>query len=167
MLTIRKVTPTTENINEIKRLYKDSFPQNERRNFDNLMTMGNGKSEIIALYDGDIFCGFVSLLNGNVISHIIYFAIEEELRGHGYGSDALKVIHEYQSGRRVIVDIEQETETAPNNEQRRRRKQFYFRNGYAETEIKYNWRNEDYEILSFGGNVTEEEFEAFWEEFEA
>lgn len=167
MLAIRKVTPTTENIDEIKRLYIDSFPQNERRNFDSLMTMGDGKSEIIALYDGDIFCGFVSLLNGNVISHIIYFAIEEELRGNGYGSESLKAIHEYQSGRRVIVDIERETETAPNNEQRRRRKQFYLRNGYEETEIKYNWRNEDYEILSFGGNVTEEEFDAFWEEFKA
>lgn len=137
-------------------------PKNERRPFKSLFTHPEGSCESLALYDGDLFCGFACLLNGNDISHIIYLAIQEELRDRGYGSMALSAIHRHKDGRRIMVDIELETKTASNNPQRRRRKDFYLRNGYEQTTIRYRWQREDYEILSFGGQVTEDEYEAFW-----
>ena len=65
-----------------------------------------------------------------------------------------------------MADLECEVEGADNNDQRRKRKQFYLLNGYEQTEVNYRWRNEDYEILSQGGNVTRADFEAFWHYFE-
>lgn len=164
MLTIKKITPDTENLAEIQRLYEQSFPKNERRPFQHVFTMPQESMEPLALYDGSVFCGFVCLLNGTTLSHIIYFAIEENLRNRGYGSMALQAIHAYKPNHRIIADLEFDTEKASNSEQRRKRKQFYLRNGYKETAIYYRWRKEDYEILSYGGQVTKEEFEIFWEQ---
>lgn len=164
MLTIYPVTPDTKNLDEIQRLYEQAFPKNERRPFQGLLTVPQSSAESVALYDGNLFCGFACFLNGGDISHIIYLAIEESLRNRGYGSMALQALHAYKSGRRIMVDIELETKNAPNNEQRRKRKQFYLRNGYEQTAIRYRWRKEDYEILSYGGDVTEGEYEAFWEQ---
>ena len=164
MLTIKSVTSETKNLAEIQRLYEDAFPKNERHPLRNLLTTPNSPAETMALYDGELFCGFAVLLNGRDISHIIYFAIEESLRGKGYGSAALQVLHEYKTGRRIMVDIELESPSAPNNEQRRKRKQFYLRNGYAMTSIQYRWQREDYEILAYGGDISEEEYDDFWEQ---
>lgn len=164
MLTIRKITPDTENLAEIRHLYERAFPKNERRPFKGMLKFAQETEEMLALYDGNLFCGFACLLNGKDISHIIYLTIEEDLRNRGYGSSALQTLHAYKSGRRIMVDIELETESATNNEQRRKRKQFYLRNGYEQTAIRYRWRKEDYEILSYGGNITEEEYDAFWEQ---
>jgi hypothetical protein len=67
---------------------------------------------------------------------------------------------------RVIVDIEAETETAEDNPVRRKRKEFYLKNGFSETEVRYRWHGDDFEILSRGGGVTSKEFSAFWDEIE-
>lgn len=164
MLTLVPVTAETDNLPKIEALYRRAFPKNERRPFRGLFGDPQGVAEMMALQDGPRFCGFVCLLNGRELSHIIYFAVEEGLRGQGYGAQTLAALHAARPGRRIIVDIELERADAPNNDQRRRRKQFYLRQGYQPTDIRYRWQGEDYEILSHGGPVSEAEFDAFWEE---
>lgn len=162
MLTVKRATRGFADLDRIEALYTRAFPENERRDFTTMVNDGEGALELFACYDGDEFCGFVCLLNNGDISHIIYFAVEEDMRDRGYGSGILAAVHEMKKGYRVIVDIEREVDGADNNDQRRRRKQFYIRNGYAETEVRYRWEHEEYEILSYGGNVTDEEFGNFW-----
>ena len=67
-----------------------------------------------------------------------------------------------ESGRRIIVDIEREVPDCEENEIRRRRKNFYLRNGFYETEVRYRWQDEAYEILVFGGELSNEDFGNFW-----
>lgn len=43
------------------------------------------------------------------------------------------------------------------------RKKFYLKAGYEETPVKYEWRQENYEIFSFAGQISEEEYDCFWE----
>lgn len=164
MLTIKSVTKESSDLDEVHSLYEKAFPENERRPFSELLNAPRSIAEIVALYDGELFCGFAVLLNVKDISHITYFAINEELRNRGYGSAALQTLHTYKSGQRILVDIEFEKPNAENNEQRRRRKQFYLRNGYEQTPIRYSWRHEDYEILAHGGIVTEAEYKNFWKQ---
>lgn len=99
--------------------------------------------------------------------HIIYFAVEEALRGRGLGSRILEEMRRANPGKRLLVDIEEPSGAAPNNAQRLRRRDFYLRCGYRETAVRYPWRGEDYVILSLGGTVTDEEFGRFWEALEA
>ena len=163
-LTIKHVTESSPLLSKIEALYKSAFPANERRPLMPLLRDRTGHGETVAFFDGDLFCGFACLLTDKDISHIIYFAVEDTLRGKGYGSAALSTMAQWKKDKRIIVDIEMEDAGKENNIQRRRRKQFYINNGFSETEISYTWRNETYEILSAGGNVSNNEFERFWEQ---
>lgn len=156
--------PTAAEREAIAALYVRAFPANERRPLEPLMESHGGHAAMLAAREDGAFCGFVSLLLWQDIAHIIYFAVEEEKRGNGLGGRILDTVQALYPGCRVIVDIEEPEEKAANNPQRIRRKAFYLRNGYAETNIHYDWRGTDYAILSRGGSITDEEFGQFWDE---
>ncbi|MCF0114322.1 MAG: GNAT family N-acetyltransferase [Erysipelotrichaceae bacterium] len=162
-MRLEQATKEHRDIANIKALYERAFPENERHPFEVICDEKKEHVEILAFYEEELFCGFVVLLNCNGIAHIVYFSIEEELRNHGYGSKVLQCVHEAKKESRVIVDIERVTNHCSNAEQRMKRKQFYLRNGYEETEVKYRWRGDDYEILSYGGTITKKEFGDFWD----
>lgn len=163
MICMKQCSDTPKDLPKVKALYYRSFPKNERRSFPELIENRLGNTEVVSFYDDETFVGMACLLNGRDLSHIIYLAIDESLRGHGYGSKALELLHQRKYGRRVMVDIEIPDAQAENAAQRIMRKKFYLRAGYEETPVKYEWRHENYEILSFGGQISETEYEQFWE----
>lgn len=164
MICMKQIADVPHDLPKVKALYYRSFPRNERRSFPELAENRLGNTELVSFYDGESFVGMACLLNQPRISHIIYLAIDESLRGHGYGSKALELLHRSRSGKRVLVDIEVPDANSENAEQRILRKRFYLRAGYEETPVKYEWRHESYEILAFGGQITEAEYEQFWED---
>lgn len=70
-------------------------------------------------------CGFYSALTFGDITHILFLAVEEKLRDHGYGSQILAEIGKAYAGNRVILDVEMVDPEADNNEQREQRIAFY------------------------------------------
>lgn len=163
MLKAIKITSQSSDLDKVEELYVKAFPENERSPLMLLLDDESNCSEIFAFYDNEIFCGFISLLTHDDISHIIYFAVDENLRGKGYGGEALRLLKDIKPQNRIIADIEVATAVAPNNAQRSKRKQFYYKNGYASSGVSYAWRNEAYEILIDGGSLSEKEFWDFWE----
>lgn len=163
-LRIVKINENSDELSQIKELYISAFPENERRSLMPLMQDKTGHGEVFAFYDGTVFCGFACLLTSKNISHIIYLAILESLRGKGYGSAVLAAIAGLKPDKKIIVDIEAANKHVENIEQRCKRKQFYLHNGFRETEVKYHWRYESYEILSIGGSIAQKDFGTFWEE---
>ena len=166
MLTLKPVTNHSRDLARIVKLYEQSFPANERRPLDALLQDSTGSSDFLAFYRGDTFIGFACLLTWQDLSHILYFAIDAAQRGKGYGSEALALLRTLKPNHRILADLEADDPSAPNDEQRKKRRQFYLRNGYAASEVRYRWRQESYEILVHGGTVTPPEFEAFWQHFE-
>ena len=164
MLSMRSIGTAPEELKKAKALYYRAFPKNERRSFPELVENRLGSTEVFCFYDGDTFVGMACLLNSPTISHIIYLAVDESLRGHGYGSRALELLHDSKRGKKIMVDIETPDEQAENAQQRQMRKRFYLKAGYAETPVKYEWRHENYEILSFGGQISKAEYDEFWED---
>jgi len=162
MLSIKHITEHSKELVQIEELYQRSFPENERRPLAPLLQDTSGSSEVISFYDNTLFCGFACLLTQQNITHIIYFAIDDNLRGKGYGSAALTAMRELKPVNRIIVDIEMEEKYSLNNEQRKKRKTFYLRNGYIESGVEYGWRQESYEILVYGGTISKKEFHSFW-----
>ena len=162
MFLTRRIKPGSKDLGKIEKLYIESFPENERFSFGMMIKNEKGHYETFGFYYNEEFCGFAILLNSGDISHIIYFATLPEVRGKGLGTKALAAIGRIKSGNRIIVDIEREMPDCEENEIRRRRKGFYLRNGYEETEIRYRWQDESYEILSFVGLVSREDFGEFW-----
>ena len=162
MLTIKRITAESPELPALTRLMERAFPANERMPMGVLLSRRG--SDMLALEEDGAFRGFVSLLTRGDLCHILFFAVEEDCRGRGLGTQALALVRQFKPGLRIIADLEMPDEHAPNAEQRMRRWRFYQRCGYAETGVTYHWRGEHYAIVSNGGSVTDEEFWRFWNE---
>ena len=160
MLMLSAVRPS--DLEKVLALYERSFPENERSPLEPMLEDKTGSAEILSVHRDQTFCGFVCILKCDDLVHIIYFAVEETMRGQGTGSSILHLVQQRYPDMRIIVDIEQPKEYAENNAQRIRRKAFYLRCGYQENNFEYNWRETDYTVLSSGGGITHEEFRMFW-----
>lgn len=162
MFITKRIGKKSKYLEKIEKLYISAFPENERFSFKMMIANEKGCYETFGFFIDDEFCGFAIFLNGGDIAHILYIAILPELRNGGYGTKALAALGRIKKGMRIIVDIERELPGCPENEIRRRRKNFYIRNGYSETEVRYRWQDESYEILVSGGELTGEDFGNFW-----
>ena len=162
MLHLKKVTRTSPQLDKVLELYERAFPANERWGISAVLDDETGISELFGFFDGELFCGFVILLNWGDIAHIIYLAVSEELRGRGYGSEVINIVRSIKPGRRLLIDIERPEQGLENNAQRLRRKAFYERNGCHEAKVYYSWRGESYEIMISGGEITSREYFRFW-----
>ena len=163
-LHMEKLTEHSKDFHRTENLYVRAFPANERTPICGLMR--HDGHDFVGFYDKDKnFCGFASLLTYGDITHILYFAIDEKYREHGYGSEALKLMHTLYPKNRFIADLELDIPTAENEPQRHLRRAFYLRNGYTPSEVRYDWQGEQYEILVSSGTITNTEFENFWDHF--
>ena len=91
-LHMEKITEHSKDFHRTESLYVRAFPANERTPICGLMR--HDGHDFVGFYDKDEnFCGFASLLTYGGITHILYFAIDEQYREHGYGSEALKLMH--------------------------------------------------------------------------
>lgn len=162
MIRTENVSKKMKDFARVKKLYETSFPPEERMPLKYILYGGFSSLDFAAFYDNEIFCGFFMLMTQGDITHILYLAVEEAFRNRGYGAEALKIVREMKPSNRLVVDIETPDAASDNYEQRIRRKAFYLRNGYRESDIAYWWNGVAYEILVRGADVTEEEFEGFW-----
>ena len=96
------------------------------------------------------------------MAHILYLAVKKEYRDQGIGSYILNDLAKQYDSKKIIVDIEKIKDTS-NKEQRIKRKQFYLKNDFKETDVFYTWQGEDYVILSRNGIVQKKEFWNFWD----
>ena len=134
MIRFEKIDENTKNLEEIKQLYQDAFPFEERVPFYIMVLVGNDRGvEFLSIYDDDIWLGFIHTLVGDELSYIFYVAIENSLRQSGYGSRILK---EYKKMHpRLSLAIEP-IEESDNIRQRKRRLEFYKNNGFEILDTK-------------------------------
>lgn len=128
---------------EANRLYRAAFPKEERVPLGllRLLTLRRGV-DLICYREGETFCGFTyTVTDGNVV-FVLFFAVDEALRGRGYGSSILKFLREKNPGKTVILNVEPLDSNAENAEERVRRVRFYENNGFFDT---------DYDIDEIGG----------------
>ena len=135
----------------LRRLYETAFPVQEQIPYDDLIYLLDAMDiEYTAYYDGEMLVGLTMVLRLPRYNWAWYFAVNEELRGQGYGQRILaSVLDKHRDGHPFIMDIESPRQTdAPNPEQRRRRYAFYLRNGMRDTMTSRTWGNITYTILS-------------------
>jgi GrpB-like predicted nucleotidyltransferase (UPF0157 family)/GNAT superfamily N-acetyltransferase len=162
MFETKVITKESQDFQHIIELYKNAFPVKEQRNIDSIFYDKTGMIEVLAFYERNHFCGFACTLIHLDICYILYLAIEDSLRGNGYGSKVLKELAIRYPDKRIVLDIEKEDENAPNNIERIKRKNFYLKNGYMELQIDSLWRNISFEALSLNGNISNKEYNDFW-----
>ena len=92
---------------------------------------------------------------------LMFLAVDESLRGEGYGSAILKEIRNRYPEKKLIVSIEPCEDTSPDIEIRKRRKAFYGRNGYSETDFQIKLSGVVQDVLIANGEFRKCEFRLF------
>lgn len=164
-----KAYPITKNFKDfqmIEALYKSAFPEAEQAPMWFLLRRAKKDHiEFNAYYDGKVFAGFAYLISHSNVTFVLYLAIDSGHRSKGYGSQIINQIREAYPNNRIVLSIEAEDEHAENNAQRKKRKQFYQKNGYASSGFFLEMRGVTYEVLMCNGACTSAEFLAINKKF--
>ncbi|QPK81645.1 GNAT family N-acetyltransferase [Schaalia sp. ZJ405] len=94
-----------------------------------------------------------------------YLAVDEELRGQGFGSQILNAFQRVYPERTQILEIEPVDESSSNYEQRRRRLAFYEKNGFRPTSLMTHEAKESYSVLTRNGSITKTRLQEALNEF--
>ena len=108
------------------------------------------------------FLGLAITIQHNDIVLLDYFAIEENMRGMGMGSQALTSLFARYPGKRVMLEIERSDIPCDNQEQRTRRKAFYLRCGMAPMPYLVNLFGVEMEILTKDCRVDYDEYHSIF-----
>ena len=148
---------------EVKRIYFDSFPKNERMPFFMMIAMsGLWNTDFLSFYDGDTLCGFIYLAKIGKTVFVMFLAVDKNLRSKGYGSQILNEIKNRYPDKKIVISIEPCDEKAPDFEIRKRRKEFYLRNGYTETGYMMRLGGTNQEIIISGGEFSKKQMQMFF-----
>ena len=147
----------------LRRLYRSAFPKEEKKPFSMIRAMQKkGKTDVWYCEEGGTFAGLVITINGPDKILLDYLAVDAKHRGSGLGSGMLRLMREQYAGKGVFLEIEVVAEEAANYEERKRRKQFYLRNGMKELGVFVELFGVDMELLGFDCTMTFEEYHAFY-----
>lgn len=114
-------------LNEVKQIYLDSFPTDERRPFSivrRYLKCSRRPFHIVAAVKDDKVASFISYWDFPAFRYIEHFATVPSLRGDGIGSRLLREFLN-QSPLPVILEVE-----LPDNDLAKRRIEYYTRQGF-------------------------------------
>ena len=136
---------------QLRQLYQTAFPEGEQIPWDDLMRLvGKMPLDFTAYYDGVEFFGFTIVYPRKAFNWYWYFAVREELRGKGYGQQILTQLMERYESQTCVLDMESPTQVCENIEQRRRRHEFYLRNGFRDTYLYRTYNDITMTIMMSG-----------------
>lgn len=126
---------------KIKAVYEASFPKEEKLPFSflRLLTCIRG-IDFTAYKEGENILGFTYTVTAGEILFVLFFAVDEALRGKGVGSAILSQLKA--KGKAVLLNIEPLDPSAENYKERLSRFRFYEKNGFFDT---------GYDIKEVGG----------------
>ena len=165
MIRFEKIDENTKNLEEIKQLYMDAFPFEERVPFYIMLLVGNDRGvEFLSIYDDDTWLGFIHTLVGEKLSYIFYFAIDGSLRQSGYGS---KIIREYKKIHpKLSLAIEPIEDNSDNIRQRKKRLEFYEKNGFETLDTRVVEMGVEFELMGTKGmEIKESDYKSLVKKF--
>lgn len=157
MLEIKPVQP--QNKKAFKALYNNSFPNSERKPYYLMKYWQRcGKMELYELSDGGVFCGlFITVICDELVL-VDYLAVCPEMRNRGVGSRTLELAREKYKGKRLFLEIETTEKACEDLEIRKKRKNFYLKNGLTSCGFSVDLFGVEMEILAFDKRITFDEY---------
>ncbi len=139
----------------IKKLYKKSFPLNERAPFFIVKKKTiTGKAEMLIAKENDQFIGFFYIVCNENLVYLFYFAVNDTQRGKGYGSKMLQMLKERYSGKNIFLAREQLDIKADNYDERIKRRNFYIRNGFKDTNLLIKEASVIYDVMALNDDIS-------------
>lgn len=142
---------------QVKEIYEISFPKQER--YLELKDMINkDNTELVCLVENDTVLGIMYLIKYKNMIFVLYLAINPNIRSKGYGSYMLKWLLENNSNKNIFLNIEEVVEISSDYETRKRRMNFYIKNGFYITDYVSKEDKENFNILSNKNLIDVEEY---------
>ena len=147
----------------IRLLYQEAFPRCERKPFSIILKMARaGKTDLWCFEDEEGFAGLAATINGKEHILIDYLAVAKKRRGTGVGTRMLTALLDHYKDYGVFLEIEEQDETADNNTERVRRKEFYLRAGLVPMDTHVKLFGVDMELLGKNCHLDFDEYREFY-----
>ncbi len=151
---------------KIRRLYKKAFPRDERKPLSIIKSMQkNHKSDVWFFEKDGKFVGFAATINGDGIILLDYLAVDTEQRHTGIGSEILKTIRNKYAGKGVFAEIERVQDNADNVDIKRKRKQFYIKNGMNELNVYAKVFGVEMELMGWDCHLDFNAYQSFYRDY--
>ena len=122
---------------DVEQLYISAFPEEERPPewlfFENALKEDN---ELLGFYKEKSFIGFTNLLFYKDLCYMFFLAVSPDHRNKGYGSKIIQEAFKLYSDKTFILCYEEIDDKYQDNELRKRRRNFYYRNGFKDNNLK-------------------------------
>lgn len=149
MLITNSVNSKSVELPYIRKLLCTAFPKIEQIPLWFLLLKSKNEfADFISYFDNDKFVAFSYTITFEKTTFILYLAVDNIFQSNGYGSKILDILNKKFDGNQIVLNIEKLDETANNNIQRIKRKNFYLKNGYKETGFELVDNKVVYEVLS-------------------
>lgn len=150
----------------LKQLYNSAFPADEKAPFSLLMRKTKKDNvDFWAAYSGDEWVGLAYVLSYKKISYLFYLAVDDSVRGKGFGSGILSALKEKYQGQNLFLAIEEIDEKAKNYSERVKRKKFYEKNGFHDLNCKLREASVIYDLLGVGGKIEPKDYADMFDEY--
>ncbi|MBQ7586222.1 MAG: GNAT family N-acetyltransferase [Desulfovibrionaceae bacterium] len=136
-----------------KDLFISSFPPDERPPYFFLRWRSLNFVDWWIIKQDSQNVGFFYVIKHKDHVYVIFFAIEQQYRGKGLGTQALKMLLDHYAAFKVFLAIEPIDPSAPNYSERVKRKNFYLRCGLQDLEQHMQELSVVYELLGTKGRV--------------
>lgn len=147
-------------------LYRISFPRAERKPFLTILKKYHADmTDIWCICRGSQFLGFAATMNSPKLVMLDYLVIRKMYRGQGIGTLAMKALMHRYSDREFILEIESPYEPGPDQEKRRKRKQFYLNCGMEQLNIMADVFGVKMELLGKNCEVDFQRYRNFYHDF--
>lgn len=147
------------NRKEIKALYFSSFPKHEQMPWWLLRILQTQRGvDITGYYDENTFCGFTYTVAADDILFVLFFAVNQAIRGKGYGSAILDLLKEKHPDKTIFLNIEPLDENADNYDKRVRRFKFYEKSGFYDTGFNIDEVGGTFRVLASSPEIDEEKY---------
>ena len=93
-------------LDKIHEIYFESFPENERVSFENIVNREFPNSRLLGFVDKDKLVGFSYVSVSDEFVYIVYLAIDKEYRSQGYGTTALSEIDKMFKDKTKVLSVE-------------------------------------------------------------
>ncbi len=146
---------------EISNLYLSSFSDTEKIPLENIQRAMRGGGELIRYSDEGRFIGFTFSFVSDDKAFLIYFATVPEVRSKGYGKEILSILTDRYNDKISFLVAEPLDESADDICMRRRRHEYYKRNGMRLAEFTVISDDYPFNVFFMNGELSEKETAGF------
>lgn len=157
-LEVEIINKSSDN-KDVEKLYRDSFPKEERIEYNKLFAGVFADFVMYAFYCDKQLVGMAHINNTPEFVHINYLAVDKNCRSQGFGSQVLLWIKQ-QFNKAMVLDCEEPSGSESFEDDILRRKRFYLKNNFVDGEFTFMWHNY-YMTYMHAGDVECDKFKKY------